>query len=207
MRFVFFTHMTPAECSKVLHERIQTSRRPELDGWIDKNGAFSLAVSSKVAHTFPRTTRLHGKMERDKGVTAINGYVSTGLAPRDRALIAIGMALAGFFLIASGNGLPGIIAIFTGPIFLIPLAGDYSNSETLLNEIRRTLRARETVPPKPAPKKPGATVATGSNRPAAKPTYSSTQAARSSKAPSTRRPASTSTRKPTSSTSRSSPRR
>ena len=152
MRFELLTHMTVTECSKAVRERLQASR--QLEGWTDKDGGFSLAVSSKVARVFSRTTHLQADMERDKGVTTIKGYVSTGVAPRGRMMIVAVMLLAGFFLIVSGYGLPGIIAILTGPIFLIPLAGDYTNSETLLKEVRRTLRAREGSPPKPATKKP-----------------------------------------------------
>jgi hypothetical protein len=192
-----FTYMTIAECNRTLQERLKSSR--QLEGWVDKNGTFSLTVSSRVARVFSRRTRLQGDLKRDKGITTINGYVPDGVAPRQRAIIMIGMVLAGFFLIVSGNGLPGIIAIIVAPIFLIPLAGDYANSEALLKEVRRSLHAREGTPPKPAARKP----------PQSKPATSHFPTNRSTTTSPTRKPTSSaSTTAPTrKSSSSSSPRR
>lgn len=196
MRFELMTHMTIMECHKTLQERLQTSR--QIEGWTDKNGTFSLAVSSKVARAFSRKTRLQGHMKRDKGITTINGYVPDGVAPRQRAFIIVGMVLAGFFLIISGNGLPGIITIVVAPVFLIPLAGDYTNSDVLLKEVRRTLRAREGTPPKPAAKKPPQP--TPSKFPTSRPATTQTRKPYSGTTTQGRKP-------PSGSSSRSTPRR
>jgi len=99
VRFELLTYMTLAECNKALQERLQSSR--QFEGWTEKDGTFALAVSSKVARAFSRRTRLQGHMKREKGITTITGYVPDGVAPRQRAIILIGMELAGVFLLVS----------------------------------------------------------------------------------------------------------
>lgn len=149
MQFTYYTEKTVAQCMSALNERLQqkgTASRPGLDGWVEKSGNFSLAVSSKVAKRFPRTTRLQGKAERLGGMTVIKGSVADGVTPREQIVIVGALALVGLFIISTGNLLPGLIAIAAGVALNIPLMGDYQNSQILTNEVQRTLKARTTPP-------------------------------------------------------------
>ncbi len=149
MQFTYYTEKTVAQCMSALNERLQqkgTASRPGLDGWVEKNGNFSLAVSSKVAKRFPRTTRLQGKAERLGSVTVIKGSVADGVTPREQIIIVGALALVGLFIISTGNLLPGLIAIAAGVALNIPLMGDYQNSQILTNEVQRSLKARTSPP-------------------------------------------------------------
>lgn len=149
MRFTYYTDKTVAQCMSALNERLQqkgTVSRPGLDGWVEKNGSFSLAVSSKVAKRFHRTTRLQGKAERLGSMTVLKGSVADGVSPREQVVIVGALALVGLFIISTGNLLPGLIAIAAGVVLNIPLMGDYQNSQTLTSEVQKTLKAKTTPP-------------------------------------------------------------
>lgn len=149
MRFTYYTEKTVAQCMSALNERLQqkgSSSRPGLEGWVEKSGRFALGVSTRVIGRFPRTTRLQGKAERLGGVTVIKGAVADGVEPRDRVIITAALALVGGFIIVSGNLLPGLLVIGAGLALNIPLAGDHQNSQILLHEVQRTLKAKETPP-------------------------------------------------------------
>lgn len=149
MHVTYYTEKTVAQCMRAVNERLQqkgTASRPGLEGWVEKNGSFALAVSSKVARRFARTTRLQGKAERLGGMTVVKVSVADGVAPRQRLIIFGALALVGIFLAAAGNLLPGLGIVAAGALLNIPLAGDYQNSQILLNEVQKTLKARETPP-------------------------------------------------------------
>jgi hypothetical protein len=128
-----------------LNERLH-QKSGKLDGWVEKNGNFSLSVRTKVLRRFSRSTRLHGQVTKENGVTVVRGYVSHGADPQNRyiifgILLVLGglLALAGYFLIGLA-----IIALIL-PLN-IPLEGDYINSDTLTSEIQRTLKAKASLP-------------------------------------------------------------
>lgn len=145
MRFTYYTEKTVSQCMLALNERIHTSSK--LEGWTEKNGSFALAVSSSVAKRFSRTTRLQAKAERQGSITIVNGYVSDGVGPRERVVIMGALVLVGVLLIlAAKTLLPGVIALGVAPMLYIPLSGDYANSRTLVSEVQRTLKAKDSPP-------------------------------------------------------------
>lgn len=149
MQFTYYTEKTVAQCMSALNERLQqkgTASRPGLEGWVEKNGNFSIAVTAKVAKRFPRTTRLQGKAERLGGVTLVKGSVADGVALKEQIIIVGALALVGVYIISTGNLLPGLIAIAAGVLLNIPLMGDHQNSEYLTHELQKTLKARATPP-------------------------------------------------------------
>lgn len=149
MRFTLYTKKTVRECMSAINDRMQaraTRTRPALDGWIEKGGKFSLAVTSKVAGRFSRRTRLRAVAERQSGVTVIRGYVPHGV-PRRGVLVIMGaVIIMGFLIALSGNALLGLVAAVLGMALYIPLTGDYDNSEILMKEIRRALKAKDKPP-------------------------------------------------------------
>ncbi len=147
MQFTLYTEKTISQCMLALNERLHSGGRSGLAGWVEKSGSFSLTATSTVARSFKRTTRLSAKVERQGSVTIIKGYVSDGVAPRQQAIIFGALVLAGLLLtFAGGMLLPGAVAIAAAFILYIPLAGDYQNSETLMHEVQRTLKAKNTPP-------------------------------------------------------------
>ena len=151
MRFVLFTEKSVAQCIRDLNERLQAKgsrSRPELDGWIEKNGTFSLTVTSKVIGRFPRTTRLTARAERDKGVTTVRGSVSDGISPHWSRILFIGLVVVAAALALSGQYMPAILVFVFGGIAYVPLHGDYINSDVLLIEVERTLKASPRPPKK-----------------------------------------------------------
>lgn len=149
MQFELFSQMTQTQCLRALTERLQakpTRSRPELDGWIDKSGAFSLAVTSKVARFFPRTTRLSGTVERESGLTVIRGYVADGVNPYWLRVLYGVLLLATLGLVATDQSLLALVAFGGGLVAYVPLRGDYVNSDVLLIELEKTLKAAPTPP-------------------------------------------------------------
>lgn len=155
MQFEWYTEKTVSQCMKELAGRMNepgTSRRPPLDGWVEKGGKFALAVSSKVGGRFTRKTRLHGQVVRESGVTVVRGSVPSG-ATREGQAIAFGaMLLVGMFIMANGDFMLGLVAAFMGAVLYFIMAGDSQNSETLLKELRKALNAKERPPKKPSDK-------------------------------------------------------
>ncbi|MBI5671234.1 MAG: hypothetical protein HZC41_24825 [Chloroflexi bacterium] len=149
MHFTYYTDKTVAQCMSALNERLQqkgTASRPGLEGWVEKNGNFSMAVTTKVLKRFPRTTRLQAKAERLGSVTVIKGSVADGVTPKEQVVIVGALALVGLFIISTGNLLPGLIAIAAGVLLNIPLMGDHQNSDYLTSELQKTLKAKTTPP-------------------------------------------------------------
>lgn len=154
MQFVLYTEKTVSQALSALNERMhakETSTRPAIDGWVEKNGAFSLGVTTRVAGRFTRTTYMRGKLERQSGITVVKGTVSSGATRESKAFIFIACALVAAGLILSGNVLMGLIVVPFALALYIPLTGDHTNSEILMNELQRALKAKVT-PPKPAKK-------------------------------------------------------
>lgn len=153
MRFVLYTDKTVSQCMKDLQERVEakgTKSRLEMDGWIKKGGDFSLAVTTKVLNRFAKTTRLSGSVERDKGITVIEGYVSDGVSPFWLVILAVLLVVVSVLLFSIDERMLAIVVFLLGSATYIPLRGDYVNSDILLMEVERTLKAS----PKPPKEKP-----------------------------------------------------
>jgi hypothetical protein len=151
MQFELYSQMTTAQCMRALTERMAarpTSTRPDLDGWVEKSGTFSLAVTSKIGRYFSRTTRLSGALARESGLTVIRGYVSDGVSPYWLRVLYGVLLLVTLGLLAVGEPLLALVAFGGGLVAYIPLRGDYVNSDILLMEIEKALKASPTPPRK-----------------------------------------------------------
>lgn len=151
MRFVLYTDKTVSQCMNALNERMQakpTKTRPELGGYIEKSGTFSLTIKTKVVGRFPRRTRLNATAKREKGVTVINGYVADGITPQWLRILGGIVLLVCAVLIFSGQPMLALVTILFGVIFYIPMRGDYVNSDLLLIEVEKTLKASPKPPKK-----------------------------------------------------------
>ncbi|MCA0456436.1 MAG: hypothetical protein LCI00_20855 [Chloroflexi bacterium] len=145
MQFVYYSEKTVSQCMLALNERLH-QKSGKFDGWVEKNGRFSLRVSTTVLKRFSRTTEISGKVEKENGVTVVRGFVSDGADPRSRYIIYGILAVVGGALALGGYLLPGLLAIGAILPLNIPLEGDYLNSQTLTGEIQRTLKAKSTLP-------------------------------------------------------------
>lgn len=132
-----------------LNERLQakgTKTRPDLEGWIEKGGKFSLAVTSIVAWRFRRTTRLSGIILRDGAATVIRGKVSGGVAPEGLRVLVGALVIVFVALVITGNPMLALVTLIFGGLSYVPLRGDFVNSETLLIEVEKTLGATPRPP-------------------------------------------------------------
>jgi hypothetical protein len=121
-----------------------------LDGWVEKNGRFSLSTSCSVARRFWRRTYLRATASREESYTVIKGYVPDGVSRQGQAVIFGALLIIGVVLAASGNLLPAVVAVFATGALYVPLTGDRINSTALLSEVQRTLGAKSTRPRKSA---------------------------------------------------------
>jgi hypothetical protein len=147
-----YTEKSVSQCMSAINERLHvkgTSARPGIDGWVDKKGVFSMGISSPVIGKLHRKTYLRAKVEREGGVTMIKGDVPTGASPQGQVLVFGALALVAAVLIGSGSMLLGLVVIPFAAILYIPMKGDYCNSEVLVSEMQKALKAKST-PPKPA---------------------------------------------------------
>lgn len=220
MRFILYTEKTPAQALTAINTRMQSkesSARNSLGGWIEKNGAFSLNVATPVIGRFERRTVMRGRIERENGLTVVQGDVPHGVDKQGQLIVFIALALLGVLILTSGNAI-ALVMIPLGAYLYVPMNGDRANSEILMNELQRTLKARQTPPKKTDSKDAARTSAarsTGSAKSAAttrssgtgKPsaTTRSTGTSRSTAAKSTststaRKTATTSANKPTGTT-------
>src|SRR5829696_6060433 len=103
----------------------ETSTRPALDGWVEKSGTFSLAMTAPVIGKFTRRTTLTAKVERQGGITVIEGGVPSGVSREGQAVIFVALALVALAIMASGNFLFGVLLIPFAAYLYIPLHGDY----------------------------------------------------------------------------------
>lgn len=157
MQFTLYTEKTVAQCISALNERIAahpTATRPAIDGWVQKKGGrFSLGISTPVLLGIRRRTRLTGEITRESGVTVIRGDVSDGVGPRGQMLILSGMiAIAILSLFQQQVLLAGGLLIGAGALYVV-MKGDYQNSDRLLLEIERVLKATPKPPKKLTAKK------------------------------------------------------
>lgn len=146
MQFVYYSEKTVSQCMLALNERLH-QKSGKLNGWVEKNGRFSLSVSTTVLRRFSRTTELNAKVEKENGITVVRGFVSDGADPRNRYIIYAILLGVGGLLAVAGFLLPGLVAIAAILPLNIPLEGDYLNSQTLTSEVQRTLKAKATLPP------------------------------------------------------------
>ncbi len=149
MQFVYYTEKTVAQSLTALNARMQvkgTSSRPALDGWVEKNGNFCLGVTAPVRGRFNRTTYMRGKLERRGSYTVVRARVSRGATRENKIVIYGAMALIAVALVVLGNIWMGLILVPVAAALYIPLTGDYLNSEMLLSELQKTLKARSTPP-------------------------------------------------------------
>lgn len=153
MRFVLYTDKSVSQCMTALNTRMQakaSGSRGSLDGWVEKNGRFSLSTSCTVARRFRRRTHLRATATRDEGYTVIRGYVPEGVSREGQAVIFGALLLVGVVLVASGYLLPAVIAVFATGALYIPLTGDRINSAILMGEVQRALGAKTSPPKKTA---------------------------------------------------------
>lgn len=151
MRFVLYTDKTVSQCLKDLNERMQakpTKTRPELKGWIEKEGAFSISLTGPVLGKINRTTRLRAHLEREKGTTIIRGAVSDGVGPFWTFVLFIVMVLVAGGFVLAGKPFYGVLTVLFGLVAFIPMRGDYVNSDRLLIEIERLFKASPRPPKK-----------------------------------------------------------
>lgn len=144
-----YTDKTIPQAMSAINARLHvpgTKARPQLDGWVEKNGKFAIGVTSDLQWRFRRRTWLHGKAIREGGVTVIQGTVPSGVSREGQAVIFGALLLVGILTLTQGNAVLAIIAVLAGAAFYIPLHGDYVNSEILLSELQKTLKGRFTPP-------------------------------------------------------------
>lgn len=152
MRFVLYTDKSIPQSTSALNERLhqpKTRSSPALDGWVEKNGRFSLALTTPVVAQFTRTTRLHGQLRRENGQTIIQGDVPDGAGPQGQIAVLIGIALVAVFVLLQEQAVLAILLALAGGALYIPMRGDYDNSDRLLLEVERALKA-SPKPPKTA---------------------------------------------------------
>lgn len=154
-----------------INERLHlkgTASRPGMDGWVDKNGSFAIGVSSPVIGKMNRTTYVRAKVTRESGVTTIKGDVPGGASPRGQVTVFVAMALVAVALIAGGSAVLALVLIPFAALLYIPMKGDYVNSEILIGELQKVLKAKPTPPkaPKASAKTASTTRTTAPARPA-----------------------------------------
>lgn len=156
MRFVMYTDKTVAQSMSAINERLHappTKSRPQMDGWVEKNGRFAMGVTSELKWKITRQTYMRGRAERQSGVTVVEGSVPSGVTREGQAVIFGALLLVGLLIFLQGNALFALVAVAVGAALFVPLRGDYQNSEILLTELQKTLNARLTPPKKPTSKR------------------------------------------------------
>jgi hypothetical protein len=146
-----YTDKSVAQAMKAINERLHapgTKSRPQIDGWVEKNGKFAMAVTTQVYGRFSRKTYLRGQAERDSGTTVIRGNVPGGLSRNRQIAVFVMLAVVAVILFSQGNAILAIIAILSTAALSIPFQGDFNNSEILLTELQRALQAKFTAPKK-----------------------------------------------------------
>ena len=147
MQFVLYSEKTVAQCLTSINARMHvkgTTSRPGLDGWVEKSGAFAVGVTTPVIGKFTRRTFLKAKVERQNGMTIIRGSVPEGVTKQGMVVIFVALAVVAAVIMGSGSVLLGLVLIPVGAYFVILLRGDFHNSEYLLDEVRKTLKAKPT---------------------------------------------------------------
>ena len=149
MQFDLYTDKTVSQALNAVHERLQakpTKSRPEFDGWIQKDGHFTMSTTIPVARIFSRTTRLHGRLERVGNATTVHVRVAVGMTQEGQAILFGAILVLAALVLLNGNAVLGLLIAIVGLAAYIPLKGDYHNSEVLVKDLRRILKAKETPP-------------------------------------------------------------
>jgi hypothetical protein len=144
-----YTDSSVAQAMKAINDRLHvpgTKSRPQIDGWVEKNGSFAMSVNTSVYRRFHRKTFLRAKAERQGGTTVVTGTVPGGLPRNRQIIIFVMMVILGLALLSQGNAILAFVAIAAGAALAIPLQGDYHNSEILLTELQKALKARFAPP-------------------------------------------------------------
>lgn len=190
MRLEVYTEKTIPQCLAALNERMQvkgTSSRPGLEGWVEKNGTFSLSVTTPVIAKFERTTTLHGKLTKGDGHTVVEINVSEGADRRGIILMFGAVAVIVLVLIASGNVLFALLLLPVAAYLYIPMRGDHENSASLVSDVQRALKTRATPPKRATGEKPTVRETKEAAKPtaktAAKPAGAASKPAASAKPP------------------------
>lgn len=149
MEFQLYTSKNIKQCTQAINDRLKvagTKARPALVGQVDKEGKFTLAVTTPVFRTWQRTTRLRGTLEKQGSYTVIRGYVPHGV-PRDRIQWIIGAAgVVSVLIMANGQIIVGLLTLLLGAALYLPLVGDSQNSAILVKDLKRTLEAKDNPP-------------------------------------------------------------
>lgn len=151
MHFVLYSDLNVAQGMTALIERMNarpTSTRPDLDGWVDKSGRFSLRVSMPVLAGIHRRTTLRGRMMREGSRTVIEGQVSSGVPPQNIPLVYAALIAIIILILGNGGSMFALLLIPAGLLLYIPMRGDYDNSRLLMGELQKTLKARPPDPPR-----------------------------------------------------------
>jgi hypothetical protein len=152
VRFVLYTDKSIPQSISAINQRLhqpKTRSTPAIDGWTEKNGRFSMALTTPVIAQFTRTTRLHGQLKRENGQTVILGNVPDGAGPQGQIMVLIGIALVALFVLLQQQAVLALVVALAGGVLYIPMRGDYDNSDRLLLEVERALKA-SPKPPKTA---------------------------------------------------------
>lgn len=151
MRFQLFTEKTVSQCMRDLGARLQakpTKTRPELGGWIKKSGEFNISIKTPVVGKVPRRTKLSASAKRERGVTIINGYVPDGISPQWVRIMAVIVLAMFVLLMVAGEPMLALLMLLFAFVAYVPLRGDYVNSDLLLIEVEKTLKASPKPPKK-----------------------------------------------------------
>jgi hypothetical protein len=155
MRFELYTDKTIAQCVRLINERLllkETKSRPAIDGWVDKSGRFSISMQGRVYKRFNWRTRMRAHIERQAGLSVVQGVVPSGLSPNGIRLVVAGFVIFAVYLLSQQQVVAAIVLGFITFGITIPLQGDYKNHDLLLYELERTLEAKPAPPKKPAKK-------------------------------------------------------
>lgn len=148
LHFVMYTEKSVAQTMRAINDRIQTAgnKNRKYDGWVEKSGRFAFAVTTTVHGRFKRKTVMRGQAEREGGITVVRGDVPGGLSRNQQLIVFAALILVALMLLSQGSGLVAITVLICAAALSIPLQGDFDNSELLLTELQRTLKARFTPP-------------------------------------------------------------
>lgn len=148
MRFVMYTEKSVAQTMRAINDRLQTggTKTRKYDGWVEKSGRFAFGVTTPVHGRFKRKTVMRGKAEREGGITVVRGDVPGGLARNQQIIVFAALIIVALLLLSQGGAIVAIVILICAAALSIPLQGDFDNSELLLTDLQRTLKARFTPP-------------------------------------------------------------
>lgn len=152
MNFILYTEKSLNDCMKALTDRLlqsETPTRPALDGYVQKNGKFKIGIEQVVFRQLKRKTWVEGQMVKDGTLTVIRGQVPEGATPERQKWVGALIPIAGLMMVIRGELLLGLVAMLLIGYVLITLRGDYFNSDRLLVELEKNLKA-SPKPPKSA---------------------------------------------------------